>query len=337
METRANYALIGLFTLAVIAAGFGFVYWFHRGGGVGERASYQVVFEGPVSGLRTGAAVVFNGIRIGEVSGLSLNASNPRQVLATIAVSRDAPVRTDTRVSVEYQGLTGIAALALRGGSPDAPQPAPTADGRPAVLQSELGGTQDLMASGREVLRRLEEILVENQVALHGTIKNLETFTASMVKNTERVDRIMASAESAVVGVETIINGKDGKGGEVRETIASVRQLADNLDKRTGETLESFRTMAENLDKRTGETIASIKHLTENVDKRVDVIGANLARFSGQGLRNWEVLAVDARRAINQFEAAVRNFDRNPSRIIWGGSSSSTPAEQPGTPTRRRR
>ena len=29
METRANYVLIGLFTLAVILGGFGFVYWFN--------------------------------------------------------------------------------------------------------------------------------------------------------------------------------------------------------------------------------------------------------------------------------------------------------------------
>ena len=33
MESRANYALVGLFTLAVIAAMFGFAYWFGSGGG----------------------------------------------------------------------------------------------------------------------------------------------------------------------------------------------------------------------------------------------------------------------------------------------------------------
>jgi phospholipid/cholesterol/gamma-HCH transport system substrate-binding protein len=32
MESRANYALVGLFTLAVLAALFGFVYWFNSGG-----------------------------------------------------------------------------------------------------------------------------------------------------------------------------------------------------------------------------------------------------------------------------------------------------------------
>ena len=73
METRANYALIGLFMLAVTAGAFVFVYWFSRAGEGGDRAIYRVVFDGAVSGLRTGGAVFFNGIKVGEVSDLKLN------------------------------------------------------------------------------------------------------------------------------------------------------------------------------------------------------------------------------------------------------------------------
>ena len=58
METRANYVLIGLFTLAVIVGAFGFVYWFHHIGGVAVRNYYRVVFQGPIGGLRTGAQVI---------------------------------------------------------------------------------------------------------------------------------------------------------------------------------------------------------------------------------------------------------------------------------------
>ena len=69
MEIRARYILMGLFLLAVIAGGFGFVYWLNNSGGFGERASYRVRFENSVSGLYTGSAVLFNGIRVGEVAG----------------------------------------------------------------------------------------------------------------------------------------------------------------------------------------------------------------------------------------------------------------------------
>ena len=95
METRAPYALIGLFVLAAIAAVFGFVYWLHNSAGFSERMVYRVRFENTVSGLLTGAAVLFNGIRVGEVTGLQLDPNDPRLVTATIAVA--ATTRSEER------------------------------------------------------------------------------------------------------------------------------------------------------------------------------------------------------------------------------------------------
>src|SRR5450755_1133233 len=115
METKANYTLIGLFTLAVVVGLFAFVYWFQNIGGTGERAFYRVQFDGSVSGLRTGASVLFNGIKVGEVTDLKLNPQDPRQVAALIAVDKNAPVRTDTKVGLDFQGLTGIASISLKG------------------------------------------------------------------------------------------------------------------------------------------------------------------------------------------------------------------------------
>ena len=85
METRARYALIGLFILAVIATTFGFVYWLENKGGFAERETYRIKFQGSVSGLLIGSAVLFNGIRVGEVTALGLNADAPQDVVATIA------------------------------------------------------------------------------------------------------------------------------------------------------------------------------------------------------------------------------------------------------------
>src|SRR5262245_38815 len=115
METRANYVVIGLFTLVVIAGAFGFVYWFSRTGDGGERVPYHVVFDGAVSGLRTGGWVLFNGIKVGEVSDLKLNPANPRQVIATIVVDKAVPMRADTRAGLHFQCLSGIESLSVQG------------------------------------------------------------------------------------------------------------------------------------------------------------------------------------------------------------------------------
>jgi len=64
METRANYALIGIFTLAVIAGAFGFLIWFSGVDQSGGRKAYKIVFTGSIAGLTKNGVVLFNGFRL---------------------------------------------------------------------------------------------------------------------------------------------------------------------------------------------------------------------------------------------------------------------------------
>src|ERR1700759_1039951 len=112
METKANNALIGAFTLAVIAGVFAFVFWFSGGEKPSNRRVYRLVFTSSVSGLARGSWVLFNGLRVGEVTKIDLG-EDPRIVYAMIDVDRRTPVKTDTRARLEYQGLTGVASVAL--------------------------------------------------------------------------------------------------------------------------------------------------------------------------------------------------------------------------------
>ena len=112
MEIRARYIQMGVFALFVLVAGFAFVYWLNNAGALRDRAVYRVLFEGSVSGLQRGSAVLFNGIRVGEVTRLDLDGAAPRQVHVTIAVSRGVPVRADTLVFIDFQGLTGSPVVA---------------------------------------------------------------------------------------------------------------------------------------------------------------------------------------------------------------------------------
>lgn len=206
METRARYVLIGLFTLLVAAGAFLFVYWMENRGGMGPRAEYRVRFDGPVSGLMTGSGVLFNGIRAGEVTGIYLSARDPRMVEVAIAVDPQTPIRTDTRASVEYQGLTGIPVIFLTGGKPDAPA-VQSVNGMPKVLIADPSSGVSVMQAGRQVLQRLDNVLSENSEAMHSTIANLNTFSDALSRNSERVDGIFA-------GLERMTGG--GKKGHIR-------------------------------------------------------------------------------------------------------------------------
>jgi phospholipid/cholesterol/gamma-HCH transport system substrate-binding protein len=189
METRAPFVLVGAFVLAAIVAVFGFVYWLQNTGGLGPRASYRVQFEGSVPGLLVGAAVLFNGIRVGEVTELGLAPGNPRGVNATISVASTTPVRADTKVGLEFQGLTGVPVIALEGGMQVAQS------GEVVTLVAEPGAGQGMTQAARDALRKVDTVLSENSGALKDTIGNLKVFSEGLARNTGKLDGIVAGLE----------------------------------------------------------------------------------------------------------------------------------------------
>jgi len=277
METRANYVLIGLFTLAVIVGAFGFVYWFNTIGGAGERATYRIVFDGSVSGLRTGASVLFNGIRVGEVTELRLDPAQPRAVVAMVSLEKSVAVRADTAVSLDYQGVTGTASIAMRGGS----DTSPLAPGNPPTLKVDAAGAKDVTAAAREAMRRIDQLVADNEAVLKGALKNIEAFSQTLATNSQRIDNILS-------GTEGLLGAGPDKPGDIAQAARAIKTAAENLDARSGE------------------------------------IATGLVRFSNSGLREWERLAADGRRTLAEVDKMVKNIDRNPSRLIFGGSNAAT-------------
>ncbi|WP_375787850.1 MlaD family protein [Bradyrhizobium sp. Pha-3] len=194
MEIRAPYIVIGAFVLSAIVAVFGFVYWLNNFGGIGKRETYQLVFTDPVPGLLVGAGVLFNGIRVGEVTALELVPERPREVRARIAVAERTPVHTDTRVGLDFQGLTGVPVIALEGGddlqAPPAREP----------LVAEKGAGRSMTQAARDALRRVDTVLSENAAPLHSTIDNLSTFAEGLAHNTPKLDGIVAGLERMTGG-----------------------------------------------------------------------------------------------------------------------------------------
>jgi phospholipid/cholesterol/gamma-HCH transport system substrate-binding protein len=199
METRAPYALIGFLVVVAIGAVFGFVYWMHNVGGIGERSLYRVRFETSVAGVLVGSAVMFNGIKVGEVTNLKIDPDNPHQVITTISVAPATPVRTDTLASLDIGSLTGIATVALTGGNPEAP-PLRSTDSQPPLLIADPLAWQSMTQAARLALQRVDGILADNADSLHGTLDNLRTFSDALSRNAGKIDGIVTGLERMTGG-----------------------------------------------------------------------------------------------------------------------------------------
>src|SRR5947209_6533749 len=236
METRANFVLIGSFTLAVIAAAFGFVLWFQSLHTAKARSPLRIVFEGPAAGLRNGGSVNFNGIRVGEV--MSVKLDNPRRVVALAMVENNAPIRKDTLVGLEFQGLTGVAAISLKGGEEAAPSVPLDEDGVP-TLTADPNALQDVTEAIRGTLQNINRVVADNQEAVKNSLRTLETFTSSLARNSGKIDNVMLKvdgivgrADNLMLGLNTLAGGKEG--GELLLAVKSIRELAEDFDKRSG-------------------------------------------------------------------------------------------------------
>jgi len=166
------------------------------------------------------------------------------------------------------------------------------------VLVAPPGATADVTQAAREVMRKLDEFITENQKSFKAAIENIEKFTGALAKNTQSIDSTLANIDKfstalgrnservdrIAEGLQNLAGGEDGKSGEINEAARSIRKLADHLDQRTA------------------EITAGINRLTQN------------------GSREIQSLSSDARRTLSTIDRAVQNFDKNPSRLIWGGS-----------------
>jgi phospholipid/cholesterol/gamma-HCH transport system substrate-binding protein len=258
METRASFVLIGTFTLAVIAAAFGFVLWFQSLHTTKARSPLRIIFEGPASGLRNGGSVNFNGIRVGEV--ISVKLDNPRRVVALAMVENNAPIRKDTLVGLEFQGLTGVAAISLKGGEEAAPSAPLDEDGVP-VLTADPNALQDVTEAIRGTLQNINRVVADNQEAVKSSLRNLDTFTSSLARNSAKIDDLMLKvdgvvdkADNLMLGLDALAGGRDG--GELFLAVKSIRELAEDFDKRSGALMTDGR-----------RTLGDISRAVNNLDR----------------------------------------------------------------------
>jgi phospholipid/cholesterol/gamma-HCH transport system substrate-binding protein len=248
MKSRASNLMIGSLTLAVIAGSFIGFLGYRKLAGVRQQGPLRVIFEGSASGLHKGGSVNFGGIRVGEV--VSLKLDNPRRVIALAMVDNSAPIRKDTLVGLEFQGLTGVAAISLTGGSIEA-APVPLDEDGVPVLTADPNALQDVQEKIRVALRNVDKVIAENQGALKDTLLNFETFTASLASSAERIDSVVRSADSGVGAVDSALTKTQDfldslaskSGGDLLPTVISFRELIESFDKRSGVLMSEGRKM----------------------------------------------------------------------------------------------
>jgi phospholipid/cholesterol/gamma-HCH transport system substrate-binding protein len=293
METRANYVLIGAFTLLASIALLLFALWAAKYSSEKSWQAYVVIFDEPVTGLSEGSLVQYNGIAVGTVDTLRLSPRDPRRVLATLRVQADAPVKTDTRAKMSMTGITGSPFIQLTGGSPGSPLLV-DADRREApIIQTEASALQNIADTANRLVARLDRLLSEENVArVSNTLENIESLTGAVAEQREDLQAMIVNARQASEQLEA--------------TLAKTNAMVTDVDR---EFVDKLPGLVTKLD-------GTLTHLEAAAEDAQGIVGENrteLRRFTRDGLSQVGP-------TLTELRALVRDLRRISDRLDSGAA-----------------
>ncbi|THD60206.1 MlaD family protein [Phenylobacterium sp.] len=315
MEKNANYALVGLSSLILFVGLVIFVVWLARLSFSQEYDLYDVVFDGPVRGLSQGGEVHFNGIKVGDVTKIALDRTNPSRVIARARVTSDVPIRIDSYATLEPQGITGVNYIQITAGTPSKPllkvvekQKCETTGLSPCIpiLKSQRSALSDLLEGGGTVLTRTIEALDRVNRVLSD--QNIKSFSATL-----------SDAQAVTAEVR-----------ERKEIIADAQKLIQDLDTATqhaDQILQSTQELVNGDGKRGIKNIADAaeeaKATAASLRTMVDKLQGPTSDFANNGLPQITAAVVELQRAAESLERLVNEIQKSPT-----GALGKPPAEE---------
>lgn len=304
METRANYVAVGAFVLAMVALAFAAVLWLARGELTTQYAYYDIYFQGPVTGLRAGASVDYNGVPVGAVQDLRIDPDNVALIRVTIQIDPKVAIKTDAAASVETNILSGVSYIQIVGGTQDAPLLRPEGNQRYAVIRSRRSRLASVTVRAPQLLEKLidtaervNELLDENNRRAFGeSLENFRVFTSGLVDRNNDLAEIAGHANTAARTLSNLLDnvdrsyaGADGIGNKLTGAITDFDRVAKSLS-----------------------------DTNRQLQLALHDVRPGLRAFSQQTLGDVGSLIAETRQLVTGLSRLATGIERDPSSLLFG-------------------
>ncbi|HXP06167.1 MAG TPA: MlaD family protein [Stellaceae bacterium] len=217
METRAHYVAVGAFVLALVFLGFTAVLWLAGTQFAVNYDHYDVFFKGAVSGLSKGAAVEYNGIRVGQVSEIEIDPNNVEQIRVTVEIKSTVMIKEDAAANVETNILSGVSYILITRGTQEAKELTAHDGQRYPVIRSRRGTLASISARGPQLLEKLDDILdhVEdllndhNREVIAATLEHVEKLTGALSAHSDDIGQMVAEGRNALTALDKLSTDVD--------------------------------------------------------------------------------------------------------------------------------
>ncbi len=294
MEEKVNFAVVGIFVLALSVGLIGGVLWFSSG------KSYRMVYDvyqtymkESVSGLNLNAPVRYRGVEVGRVQKIALAPGNVELVQLTLAIEQGTPVKADTVAVLQTQGLTGLAYVELTGGGRDSPS-----------LQKQADEEYPVIKAAPSLIRRLDSAITAMLINLNRASENFNALmdedNRRAVKNTladiEVLSRTLAARSAAI---DTSLT----HAARTMENTARLSNELPQLAQRVQRSADAFDHMANEL-ARAG---ASASRALDGAQQ-----------FTNETLPEVHQLVMELRGLTSSLQRVSSELEQNPSALLYG-------------------
>jgi phospholipid/cholesterol/gamma-HCH transport system substrate-binding protein len=262
--------------------------------------TYDILFEGPVRGLNQGGEVHFNGIKVGEVTKIALDRTDPSRVIARARVTSDVPIKVDSYATLEPQGITGVNYVQITAGTPSKPLLKTTvAKDQVPVIRSQRSALSDLLAGGGTVLTRTIEALDRVNRVLSD--KNINNFTA-VVSDTEEVTAELRKRKALIADAQEALHNIDATSQQLTKLTADADDMLNGDGRRT---LKNAADAAEEAK----QTAAQARALLDKLD-------GPTSDFATTGLPQITQSVVELQNAAQSLNRLLNDIQTNPSGTL---------------------
>ncbi|MGO4222690.1 MlaD family protein [Lysobacter sp. TAF61] len=295
METKANYVLIGAFTIVMTLLLLLFALWAAKYTSEKDWRNYAVLFNEPVTGLTEGSPVQYNGISVGTVETLRLAPDDPRRVIALLRLQASAPIKTDTRAKLSMQGITGSPFIQLTGGNPGSPALADVDRRETPVIQTEASALQNIADTANRLVARMDQVLSdENVKRVSNTLANIEAMTSTIAdqredlstlitsarKSSEQLSRTLVTTNHAVESVDRELVAKlPGLIAKLDSTLTRLDSAANNANGVLADNRNAINSFANDGLAQLGPTLSELRSLVRDLRRISDRLDGNPTRY----------------------------------------------------------
>jgi len=300
MERNANYALVGIASILLFVGAIIFGVWLARFAVNRDYDIYDILFFGPVRGLSEGGEVHFNGIKVGEVTKLELDSSDPNRVIAKIRVTSDVPIREDSSATLEPQGITGVNYVQITAGTPARRFLKDTVPaGEIPVIRSQNSALSDLLQGGGTVLTRTIEALDRVNAVL--SEENVKTFSAAL-SDVQAITAEARDRKAIIADAQKALQNIDAAAVEIAELSRSTKGLVDTDGKRT---LAELADAAEEL-----------KAATRDARGMITRLEGPTSDFTATGLPQLTRAITTLQSTAESLDRLVSDIEQNPQGLV---------------------